>query len=257
MDERAREQLLAKLCNRAKTSFGDDLRSVVLYGSAAQPSEHDPGFSDINVLCVVRAIDPALLSRAQSFFEWCASHQVSAPLLLAESEIEGASRCFAIEFRDMEHRRRILFGADLFASTHVEEAAYRAQVEYELRAKLFRLRQRIAAAFADKELLSRLLLDSVTTFCVLFRHALLAAGVERASEPQLDRRTVLNLAERHFGISAHVFQRLLDARRSRIKRSVICNTDLIADYLKEIDIVINATARRAGSASASGAIGEA
>jgi hypothetical protein len=38
---------------------------------------------------------------------------------------------------------------------------------------------------------------------------------------------------------------------------VICNTDLIADYLKEIDIVINATARRAGSASASGAIGEA
>jgi predicted nucleotidyltransferase len=257
MDERARDQLLAKLCTRAKTSFGDDLRSIVLYGSAAQPSEHDADFSDINVLCVVRAIDPALLSRAQSFFEWCASERMPAPLLLCEGEIEDASRCFAIEFRDLQWRRRVLFGPDLFSAIRVDEATYRAQVEYELRAKLFRLRQRIAAVFTDKGLLCRLLLDSVTTFCVLIRHALLADGVDAASEGQLDRHRILTLAQEHFGIRPDTFQRLLDARRNKSKPSAICTSDLIGDYLKQIEFVTNATARRAGSASSAGAIGEA
>ena len=62
----------------------------------------------------------------------------------------------------------------------VDDSFYRAQVEHELRAKLLRLRQKAAGMLSDADLLRRLLLDSISTFCVLFRHALILHGVRRA-----------------------------------------------------------------------------
>ncbi len=59
---------------------------------------------------------------------------------------------------------------------------YRAQVEHELRAKLFRLRQQGAHVLSDPAALLKLCVDSVTTFCVLGRHALAAGGIKAKTE---------------------------------------------------------------------------
>ncbi len=64
----------------------------------------------------------------------------------------------------------------MISSLVVDDSFYRAQVEHDLRAKLLRLRQKASGMMSDADLLRRLLLDSVSTFCVLFRHALLLHG---------------------------------------------------------------------------------
>ena len=99
-----------------------------------------------------------------------------APLLLSEHEIATSNDCFAIEFHDMRRQHRLLFGKDVVTPLAVDDSFYRAQVEHELRAKLLRLRQKAAGMLSDPDLLRRLLVDSISTFCVLFRHALILHG---------------------------------------------------------------------------------
>ena len=96
----------------------------------------------------------------------------------------------------------------------VEDTFYRAQVEHDLRAKLLRLRQKASGALSDPNLLRRLLLDSVSTFCVLFRHALVLHGVDGAAAKARGRS---RRARERFGIDPAPFEKLLDVREGRIK----------------------------------------
>ena len=139
----------------------------------------------------------------------------------------------------MQSHHRLLFGKDVIPALVVEDTFYRAQVEHDLRAKLLRLRQKASGMLADENLLRRLLLDSVSTFCVLFRHALRLHGVE--VPPQ--KREVVRLAQEHFGIDPTPFETLLDVREARIKPKEMDPLTVLAAYLRAIDTVIDAVDR--------------
>ncbi|HWT44857.1 MAG TPA: nucleotidyltransferase domain-containing protein, partial [Vicinamibacterales bacterium] len=53
---------LEQLVEQLQKAFGDELRAVVLYGSAAA-GEHIAKRSDLNVLVLVRSLDLPLLER--------------------------------------------------------------------------------------------------------------------------------------------------------------------------------------------------
>ena len=53
--------------------------------------------------------------------------------------------------------------------------------------------------------------DSVSTFCVLFRHALRLAG----EQPIFDKHEVVAAASKRFGIDAAPFLTLLDVREEQ------------------------------------------
>lgn len=230
----ALDQLVARLAK----AHGDQLVSVVLYGSAAA-GEHDKNFSDINILCVLREITPHELSASEAVFKWWRTQGHPPPLVLSEHEVETATDCFAIEFHDIKQRHRILHGKDVVSPLIVDNSFYRAQVEHELRAKLLRLRTKAAGILSDRDLLARLLADSISTFCVLFRHALLLHGVE--AEPR--KRAIIDQCRATFGIDATPFQQLIDAREDRIPLKKLDPEPLLGSYLRECSIVIDAVDR--------------
>jgi len=121
----------------------------------------------------------------------------------------------------------------------VENTFYRAQVEHDLRAKLLRLRQKASGMMADADLLRRLLLDSVSTFCVLLRHALLLHGVQAPP----GKREVVRLAGERFGLDTEPFSKLLDVREARVKPKAIDPLALLAAYLRSIGTAIDAVDR--------------
>ena len=168
---------LDPLVEKLRKALGPDLVSVVLYGSAAA-GEHDEKFSDYNVLCVLTRIEPAQLGATETIFRWWRQQGNPAPLLLTEHEVRTSTDCFAIEFQDIKEHHRILYGADVVSSLAIDRCFYRAQVEHDLRAKLLRLRTKASGILSDKDVLRRLLVDSISTFCVLFRHALILHGVD-------------------------------------------------------------------------------
>jgi len=234
MGEKQLDQLVEKL----QKAFGDRLVSVVLYGSAAS-GDHHAKFSDYNVLCVLSQIAPRELGDSTEIFRWWREMGSPAPLLLTEHELATSTDCFAIEFTDIQQQHKLLCGKDVVSSLAIDRCFYRAQVEHDLRAKLLRLRQKASGMLSDSNLLRRLLLDSVSTFCVLFRHALALSG----AEAPFRKRDIIRGASRGFGLDPLPFEKLLDVREERIKASELEPVPLLGAYLDGISKAIDAVDR--------------
>ncbi len=138
--------------------------------------DHQAEFSDINILCILSEISPRELAAGEDIFRWWREQGSPSPLLLTEQELLTSTDCFAIEFHDIQRQHRLLYGKDVITPLEIDDSFYRAQVEHDLRAKLLRVRQKAAGMLSNPDLLRRMLLDSVSTFCVLFRHALILKG---------------------------------------------------------------------------------
>ena len=183
---------------------------MVLYGSAASGAHHDK-LADLNVLCVLKEIAPQELSDGEPVFALVARQGHPVPLLMSEEEVHNSADSFPIEFRDMKDHRKLLYGIDLIADVHVDPKYHRVQVEHELRAKLFRLRQQGAQVLSDPQKLLTLCVGSVGTFCVLGRHAMLAAG----QDGKHDRRALVKQLGSVVQMDVSPFETLLDIREDK------------------------------------------
>lgn len=225
------EQIVEKL----KAALGGNLVSVVLYGSAAT-GDHNEKTSDYNVLCVLTKITPAELKSVEPVFRWWREQGNPSPLLLTEHELRTSTDCFAIEFHDIQEHHKILHGPNLVESLEIDRSFYRAQVECELRTKLLRLRQKAGGLLSDNSALRSLMVDSVSTFCVLFRHSLILSGVAAPAR----KREIVSAAAAKFGIDAEPFATLLDLREQKVKPKEIEPEPLFARYMMQIERVIDA-----------------
>jgi hypothetical protein len=233
---------LDQLVGKLQQVYGERLKSVVLYGSAAG-GEHQPKYSDFNVLCVLAAVTPRELAAGEQLFHWWRGQGNPSPLLVTEQEMAASRDCFAIEFLDIQQQHKLLYGKDVISNLSIDRtqsgSLYRAQVKRDLQSKLLRLRQKAAGMMSDENLLRRLLADSVSTFCVLFRHALALRGVE--VDPR--KREIVRRAAESFGIDPQPFQKLLDLREERCPPRQVDPWKLLAPYLEGIGKAIDAVDR--------------
>jgi len=232
------EKLLNELVGRLRKTYGDRLISVILYGSAAA-GDYSGQFSDLNIFSVLGEITPRELGEAEPIFRWWRGKGNPSPLLMSELEARTSTDCFPIEFHDMKERRRVLYGRDVIEDVEIDNSFYRAQVEYQLRAKLLRLRQKGAGVMQDKDLLLKLLADSVSTFCVLSRHALRLHGIDA----KFRKREIVEQAREHFGIDAAPFLSLLDLRDGKVKPKALKPVELFDGYMQQIHVIIDAVDR--------------
>lgn len=222
---------LEELVPKLEAAFSGRLVSVVLYGSAA--AGQADRFSDLNILCVLKDITPHELAAGEPLVRWWRGLGNPPPLFMSEEEVSRSSDSFPIEFRDLQRRRRVLFGPDPIADLVVLDTQYRIQVEHELRSNLFRLRQQGAAVLSDSTALLALCVDSVSTFCVLGRHALTLAGVA----PSEDRRAVIRQLASAIPADMAAFESLLDVRESK-QTAVPATLELFGQYLVSIGRLI-------------------
>ncbi len=217
---------LKELVTKLERVYQDRLLSVILYGSGAS-SDHHAKFSDLNVLCVLKQITPRELGESEPIFGWWKEHKHPSPLLMSEEEVHNSADCFPIEYHDLKDRRKMLYGPDVIADVHVDSKYYRAQIEHELRSKLFRLRQQAASVLSDPEKLFALCVDSVSTFCMLARHALIVAG-----HHQSDRRAVVHQMGVTLEMDVTPFNILLDIREDKSGIDPGDPGELFAQYME-------------------------
>jgi hypothetical protein len=139
-----------------------------------------------------------------------------------------------MEFHDMREHRRVLFGADVIRDVTVENVFYRAQVEHELRSKQIRLRQKAAEVLSKPGPLVKLFTDSLSTFCVLGRHALILSG----NEPRWKKSEILSALEPVLGRPMPAFNEILAIRESGSPPPGGNSVRLLENYLTEIDALV-------------------
>lgn len=172
-----------------RTTHGENLASVVLYGSAAA-GDHIELRSDYNVLIALNRITPEDLRLAQApVREWQRlGHPL--PVYFTVEELSDAADVFPIEFHQMANARIVLYGHDPFEYATLSDANLRHQTEYELRSKLIQLRRLYIPASISIQKLSDLMSDSLSSFAALFRAVLLLHGHEApVSKPDCVRVT--------------------------------------------------------------------
>src|SRR3954470_2961535 len=168
---------LNNLVEDLRVTHGDNLASVVLYGSAAA-GDYIELRSDYNLLIVLSRITPDDLRQAQApMREWQRLGN-PLPVYFTVEELKDAADVFPIEFHQMEKARIVLYGADPFEFLQLSTENLRHQTEYELRSKLIQLRRLYIPASISVEKMTALMTDSLASFAALFRAALLLNNIE-------------------------------------------------------------------------------
>jgi predicted nucleotidyltransferase len=218
-----------------RRAHGDNLASVVLYGSAAS-GEFTPYKSNYNLLIALKQIAPQDLRQAQApLREWKRlGHPL--PTYFTVSELRDAADVFPIEFHQMEKARMVLYGADPLAGLKIDDANLRHQTEYELRSKLLQLRRLYIPASISVEKLQELMVESLGSFVVLFRAVLLLQGFE----PPVSKTDVIRMTVQKIGVDDQPFAKIFALRESNAASLNEAGAhELFAAYLREIERVID------------------
>ncbi|HEX7150002.1 MAG TPA: nucleotidyltransferase domain-containing protein [Thermoanaerobaculia bacterium] len=123
----------------AQRAFGDDLRAIVLYGSAAEGRMR--ATSDVNVAIVLLHFVEERADQFREPFRFAAAAIAVKAMFLLEDEIDDAAKEFAQKFADIARRRRVLYGDDPFAHLDIPREALITRVQQVLLNLTLRLRQ--------------------------------------------------------------------------------------------------------------------
>jgi predicted nucleotidyltransferase len=202
------EGKLQELVKRLQEACGNNLVSVVLYGSAAREDFHEQ-YSDVNLLAVFKDLGANALTALMPIVRWWTQEEhFSPPLIMTVEELRESADVFAIELLDIQRTHRTLFGEDIVSKVEVPLNLHRVEVEHELRTTLLRLRQHLLLRPDDPGELHGVLAKSSSSVLTLFRHALIALG----DDPPHPKVELLNYAGQVFGFDAAPLQGILTLR---------------------------------------------
>jgi predicted nucleotidyltransferase len=210
MANKVAQEAFNHLIGDLRATHGDNLASVVLYGSAAA-GDFVQDSSDYNLLVALRRITPEDLRLAHApVREWRRlGHPL--PLYFTTEELRDAADVFPIEFHEMQRARVVLYGEDPFAAMVIDDHNLRHQTEYELRSKLIQLRRLYIPASTSAAKLCDLMSDSLTSFAALFAPVLMLHG---EANPPAKKRDIVLATARRLRLDAAPFERIFALRES-------------------------------------------
>src|SRR5690349_2924503 len=212
------KESLSGLVEDLRATHGDNLASVVLYGSAAAGDNVELR-SDYNLLIALKRITPEDLRQAQApMREWQRlGHPL--PVYFTVEELADAADVFPFEFVELSNGN------------------LRRQTEYELRSKLIQLRRLYIPASVSIGKLCDLITDSLSSFAALFRAVLMLHGKEASiSKPDCVRATATLLH-----LDPKPFERIFEFRSGgNLPTSEKEANDLFGAYLFQIEQVVAA-----------------
>jgi len=202
------EDKLQELVSRIHYACGDDLVSVVLYGSAARDDYHEQ-YSDVNVMVVLRHMKPSVFPALTGVLTWWSQEEkLRPPTIMTLEELRESADVFAIEMLDIQAAHKTLYGDDVVSGITVPMNLHRVEVEHDLRTTLLRLRHHLLLTADGDDELKAVLGRSVTSVVTLFRHALIALG----ETPPHDKAKVLEHAAEVFGFNVQPLRSVLELR---------------------------------------------
>jgi predicted nucleotidyltransferase len=228
------KEALDGLVTDLRATHGENLASVVLYGSAAAGDEVELR-SDYNLLIALNRITPEDLRQAQApMREWRRlGHPL--PVYFTVEELSDAGDVFPIEFHQMANARVVLYGKDPFEYVKISDAHLRHQTEFELRSKLIQLRRLYIPASVSIEKLCDLMNESLASFAALFRAVLMLHG----EEPPIGKPDTVRATAKLLNLDLQPFERIFAMRATGERPATEEEAnELFGAYLVQIERVV-------------------
>ena len=152
-------RVLDEFVATTRAAFGDDLRAVVLYGSAAEGKLR--ATSDVNLLLVLSTFDRAKADQLREPLRIAHAAIRLTVMFLLEAEVPAAMQAFAVKFADITRRRVVLYGADPFAGRAISRSASIIRLKQTLLNLTLRWREAYVARSLREEQINTTLADAV------------------------------------------------------------------------------------------------
>ena len=141
-----------------RSALGDELRSIVLYGSAAEGRLRST--SDVNLMIVLSRFDPPRLDATRDALLVARATVRIAPMFVLDDELDAAAHAFAVKFDDVLHRRVVLYGVDPLAHITIPREAKVNRLRQVLLNLAMRMRQMYVMRGAREEQVALVVADS-------------------------------------------------------------------------------------------------
>ena len=151
-------QALRSFCEAAVAAFGKELRSIVLFGSAAEGKMR--ATSDVNVLVVLDRFDRALADPMREEARLAHAAVRLQPMFLLTEEIVPAADAFAVKFEDILSRHVVLVGNDPFLGIQIPRDRIIQRLRQDLLNMTIRLRATYVLTSLREEQLAREIADA-------------------------------------------------------------------------------------------------
>jgi len=235
---RSTDAKLTEFVNRLKEFAGDNLESVILYGSAARGDLHDFQ-SDLNLLCVTRSLAPRELARVSPAVHWwCRDQHEPPPLFFTAEELHRSADVFSVELLDMQRHHRILYGPDVIAGIPVPLNLHRIQVEHDLRTLLLKLRQHFLLTEQKETELRDAAARSCSSLLVLLRHML----IDFDEQPPASPHEIFGRIAALTGADAEAFATVYKLRDRDAHMDELAR--VYGQYVNALSVVISALDKR-------------
>lgn len=215
-----------------KNVFGNDLISLILYGSGAGV-DYVPGTSDINFLVVLSQEGMERLEKAIRIVKRWQKRRVAIPLFMTKEEILSATDAYPVEFLSMQSNYELVYGEDVLKDLSIDSENLRLQVERELRSKILHLRRGLLETAGRAKYIRELISISFTAYVSLFKALLHLKGVAIP----MSRREVIRETAKAYSLNTEIFLTCADIREGIdcVPASEVLG--LFKAYLKEVEKV--------------------
>nr|HDM59596.1 hypothetical protein [Bacillota bacterium] len=223
-------QVLNPYCQDMIAIHGENLKSIILYGSATG-EDFVSKRSNVNLMIVLGEVTQASLKNSLKTVAKGRKRGIVAPLFLSEEHIRRSADVFPIEFLEIQENHVVLYGDDPFESLEIDRSNIRLQCEHELKGKLIRVRQGYLERGLLKKNIASLLTESLTSFIPVFRNMLRLVGEQLPKR----RQDVIEKTAERFDVSPDPFVKILRLKEGMKVPDARAVDGIFADYLTELD----------------------
>jgi predicted nucleotidyltransferase len=223
------KKILPDIAEAYKALYGDDLVSIILYGSATG-NDFQPGKSDINVMIVLTENGIEHLDQAFMLVSKWRKKGVAVPLFLTENYIKTSLDVFPIEYLNFQNNHVHVFGKEILKHLEFSPEFLRLQCEREIKGKLLLLREGFIETEGKGKALKRLIKDALPALIAIFEALL---HLKKIAVPK-ERREIVKAVTDAFELEYTVFEGLLHIKEETSKISDAESFHLFTGCLKEM-----------------------
>ena len=215
-------RVLTDFVTAAQTAFANDLRAVVLFGSAAEGRLR--ATSDVNLLIVLSNFDEARAGELRNPLRVAQAAIRLSPMFILEAELPSAVTAFAEKFSDILRRRKVLVGPDPFVGVKIPRETLMTRLDQVLLNLTLRLRETYVMRGLREEQLALAIADAAGPLRSCAATLLELEDLTRSSPKAALEKFVQTSGNSTW---AEALQRISEAREQRILPPGVAGTNLL------------------------------
>jgi predicted nucleotidyltransferase len=231
--------VLEEFIEAARAAFGEDLSSIVLYGSAAEGKLRST--SDVNVVVSLAKFDPGRAGNLRAPVRNAQSAIQLRAMFILDSELPAAVEAFAVKFSDIARRRRVLYGKDPFSNISPSREAEINRLKQTLLNTALRLREAYISRGLREEQLARVIADAAGPIRASAAALLELEGAPVPSPKEALERVAANLPPPDATSWGETISRLSEVRQNGVLDpgvagpTLVSLTELLAAMRSRVD----------------------